>query len=212
VNYKELSSLPYNEHELNLKQYLTITRKATTMNLFQFLEYFIVKTTTISKLEASQLLLADAIACVGAWSTNNFPEMPLNKDGTVYMSDIIQKEEEPYQENKTLYIGGYLFDIGNLTLKTAILAEQLCYSKGDIDMLSVYLIAGMCEKGVSYGIKALLENKLDVDLMTSIQELSEASSKLGHTSLVLGTEQKQLAIKIGDNQIMPIDNNFFLPF
>ena len=210
----KLNEVVYSENALTFSEYIELTRQSKTLNIFSFLLKFIEKTTTLSTTQIKGLLLSDAIACAVTWSVSNFPELPISEDGNLFMSDLINRGDNPYGEECRITVEGYLFDIYNLTLDVAINCENLCYAKGKPSLLNVYLIAGTCDKGASYGVKALLESDISTSLMSDIRQLADSISKVGHTSCVLSTEHESLSLRVqtSTDSVVPVDNGFFFTF
>lgn len=202
--YYTLNELNFKGKMLTFKESLELKRETKNMNTYEFFAYFISKVTTLDDEQIYNLLLQDSYSIMLNYLLEQF-ENPLLTD-SLTVKDFLS--QEPNYEEQIIEIGGYRFSNLNITLQKAIECEKYCYLKKDTDLLSVYIMAGSCKKGIKEGIDTILGTPDTKEHRENIRALNALISQVSVAQIDCLVELENVSL-VSNNSYLAINTDFF---
>ena len=202
--YYTLNELNYSSRMLTFKDSLQLKRETKNMNTYEFFAYFIGKVTTLDDEQIYNLLLQDSYSIMLNYLLEQF-ENPLLTDNLTVKDFLLQK---PNYEEKIIEIGGYRLSNLNITLQKAIECEKYCYLKKDTDLLSVYIMAGSCKKGIKEGVDTILGTADTKEHREAIRALNAILLQVSVAQVDFLVELKDISL-VSNDSYLEINSDFF---
>jgi hypothetical protein len=202
-----LNSLEYDYNDIKVKDSIRLSKEAKRLNLFEFLELYLDKITTLDLRQINQLLLQDVYSIIIKYLMEKFENGLLVNNPPLSPSDfLIQK---PNYEEVIYKIDNYRFSNLALTLDRAKKVEKYCYLNNDKDLLSLYLLAGTCLKGLKEGTDTIINNDDSIELRNHINKLNELIGQVSYVKINLLLDFENLSIISNTNNYYVLDTEFF---
>ena len=196
---------------LTVRESLELTKKQKKLEFFGFLVEFIDAVTTLDQRQIKELKVQSAIAIMVYHRMYFWDNEVVSDNPVLTPKDFLR--DGSYDE-EFINISGYRFS-NIATLSQMADAERLCYLKGDSDLLCFYLLAGLCQKNLKSGLKAILDEQVDSqEYRESLKELNTKFSAVGSVSLDLLQDTGKISIRsVGSEScFMFIDDSSFCFF
>ena len=206
-NYHDLAvkDIEFKIRPLTFRESLQFAKKKDSISFYQFVKEFLLVTTTLDEYKIDDMLLQDCISIMVFYKMLFWGNEEITKNLTP-KSFLTQT---PNYEEKIITFGGYRFT-NLLKMSQVIQAEQIAYSRRDIELKNLYILASSCMKDLQSGIKVIVEDSEDnKEFREFITQLNDNISLVSHTKIDLLLDFENLSIGSENNQYILLENSFF---
>jgi hypothetical protein len=203
--FKTINDLDYDIKSISFKESLELSLVAGKMNSFEFYAFFVEKVTTLDMKQVNNLLVQDIFAILLEYLFQTFDNPQISEIPQIYAKDFLTNNS---YEEKIITINKFRFSNTNITLKKAIDAEKYCYLSGDADLLSIYIMASSCLKGLKSGVDTLL---MQDDCKNTREDIKALNSilKIGFVDVDFLVDLKSPSLLDKKNRYASLENEFF---